>query len=237
MPQENEMQSKKLTASKTGPATQRYLDFAEIKSDVVVMKDGTLRAVLMVSSINFALKSQDEQNAIIQQYVSFMNALEFPIQIVVQSRQLNVDEYLNRLKKAEREQDNDLLRLQIADYRAFVAELVELGQIMHKQFFVVVPYNPLSDSRKNFWTRLQEVFTPALSVRLAEEKFMKRREDLLMRIRGIENNLRSMGLKAVMLNTQQLIELYYRAYNPELIDTEKLDETNNIRVNENPASV
>ncbi len=232
----NEMQSKKLAGSKAGPSTQRYLDFAEIKGDVVVMKDGTLRAVLMVSSINFALKSEDEQQAIIQQYVSFMNALDYPVQIIVQSRQLNVDNYIERLKKSEREQDNDLLRIQIADYRAFVAELVEMGQIMHKQFFVVVPYDPLSDSRKGFFSRFGEVLSPSSAVRLSERKFNMRRDDLLMRVRTVQNNLSSMGLKAIMLNTQQLIELYYRAYNPELLDTQKLEDSNNIRVSENPSS-
>ncbi|MFH1047865.1 MAG: TraC family protein [Patescibacteria group bacterium] len=234
--QQNDMQSKKLSGSKPGPSTQRYLDFAEIKGDVVVMKDGTLRAVLMVSSINFALKSEDEQQAIIQQYISFMNSLDHPIQIVVQSRQLNVDEYLERLRVAEREQTNDLLRIQISDYRAFVTELVEMGQIMQKQFFVVVPYNPLSDSRRGFWNQLTEVLSPASSMRLSDKKFQRRRDDLLMRVRTVQNNLSSMGLKAFMLNTQQLIELYYRTYNPELLDTQKLDDVNNIRVSENPAS-
>jgi len=231
------MQSAKMAGGKPGPSTKRYLDFAEIKEDVVLMKDGTLRAVLMVSSINFALKSEDEQNAIIQQYISFMNALEFPIQIVVQSRKLNVDEYIARLRESEREQTNDLLRIQIADYRAFVTELVELGQIMQKQFFVVVPYNPLSDKRKNFWTRIIDVFTPAMSVRLAEERFRQRREDLFQRVRTIQNNLNSMGLKSVQLDTQQLIELYYRGYNPELLDIQKMADTGEIRVTENQAAV
>lgn len=231
------MQSKKIAGGKPGPSTKRFLDFAEIKEGVVVMRDGTLRAVMMVSSINFALKSEDEQNAIIQQYISFMNALEFPIQVVVQSRQLNVDEYINRLKENEREQQNDLLRIQIADYRAFVAELVELGQIMHKQFFVVVPYNPLSDKRKNFWSRIIDTFSPAVSVKLAEDRFQKRREDLLQRVRSIQNNLNSMGLKSVILDTQQLIELYYRSYNPELIDTEKMEDIEKMRVTETQGTV
>ncbi|OGM00155.1 hypothetical protein A2480_03600 [Candidatus Uhrbacteria bacterium RIFOXYC2_FULL_47_19] len=230
------MQSKKLAGAKAGPSTKKFLDFNEVKEDVVVMKDGTLRAVLMVSSINFALKSEDEQNAIIQQYISFMNALESPIQIVVQSRRLNIEDYLERLKLSEREQKNDLLRMQITDYRAFVGELIDLGQIMQKQFFVVVPYNPMSDKRKNFWTQMTEVLTPALSVRLAEERFQQRKRDLMNRVNSTVANLSSMGLKAVMLNTQQLIELYYRAYNPELIDTEKLDDMENMRVAENQAA-
>lgn len=236
MAEDNEMQSKKLAGSKPGAATKKHLDFAEIKSDVVLMKDGTLRAVLMVSSINFALKSEEEQQAIIQQYVSFMNALEYPVQIVVQSRQLNIDEYIERLKEAKREQENDLLRIQISDYIAFITELVELGQIMHKQFFVVVPYDPLSDKGKGFWSRLTEVLSPAASVKLAEKRFQSRREDLLMRVRTVKNNLKSMGLESEMLNTQQLIELYYRVYNPQLLDTEKLEDVNKLRVTENPAS-
>jgi len=237
MAKDQEMQSKKLAGSKPGPSTQRYLDIAEIKEDVVVMKDGTLRAVLLVASINFALKSEDEQQAIIQAYVSFLNSLEFPLQIVIQSRRLNVDKYLDRLREAEKNQDNELLRIQIADYRNFVQELVTLGQIMQKQFFVVVPYNPLSDKAKGFFARLQESFTPALSVRLAEERFRQRKSDLELRLGHIMGSLGSMGLKAVQLDTQSLIELYYRVYNPELYDTEKMADTAKLRVTEEITTV
>lgn len=234
---EQEMQSKKLSGSKPGPATQRYLDIAEIKEDVVVMKDGTMRAVLLVASINFALKSEDEQNAIISAYVQFLNALEFPLQIVIQSRRLNIDNYIDRLREAEKNQTNELLRVQIADYRTFVQELVTLGQIMQKQFFVVVPYNPLSDKAKGFFSRLSEAFTPALSVRLAEDRFRKRRNDLMSRVEHIAANLGSMGLKTVQLDTQSLIELYYRVYNPETYDIQKMQDTSKLRVTEQVTTV
>lgn len=232
-----EMQSKKLSGAKPGPSSQRYLDIAEIKEDVVIMKDGTLRAVLLVASINFALKSEDEQNAIIQAYVAFLNSLEFPLQIVIQSRKLNVDRYLDRLRESEREQQNELLRVQIADYRNFVQELVTLGQIMQKQFFVVVPYNPLSDKAKGFFSRLQESFTPALSVKLADAKFRQRRNDLMLRVEHIMGSLGSMGLKSVQLDTQSLIELYYRVYNPELYDNEKMTDATKLRVTEEVTTV
>ncbi|MBI4457886.1 hypothetical protein HY633_02900 [Candidatus Uhrbacteria bacterium] len=231
------MQSKKLAGPKPGPATQRYLDISEVKDDVVVMKDGTLRAVLLVSSINFALKSEDEQNAIIQQYMSFLNALEFPLQVVIQSRRLNIDKYLDRLKENEKTQTNELLRLQISDYRTFIMELVSLGQIMQKSFFVVVPYNPLSDQRKGFFQRLSESFTPALLVKLAEERFRQRRDDLMKRVDAISGNLQSMGLKAHLLDTQGLIELYYRVYNPEIFDVQKMADVDKLRVTENSATV
>lgn len=232
-----EMQSKKLAGSKPGPATQRYLDISEIKEDVVIMKDGTLRSVLLVASINFALKSEDEQNAIIAAYVQFLNALEYPLQVVIQSRRLNIDNYLERLRESEKNQTNELLRVQIADYRNFVQELVTLGQIMQKQFFVVVPYNPLSDKAKGFFARLSEVFAPALFVRLAEERFRQRKNDLQTRVEHIMGNLGSMGLKAVQLDTQSLIELYYRVYNPEVYDNEKMRDTSKLRVTEEITTV
>ena len=136
------------TSKKPGQPTQRYLDIAEIREDAVVMRDGTLRAVVMVSSINFALKSEDEQQAIIQGYMQFLNGLEHPLQVVVQSRKMNVDGYLATLRQQEETIHNELLKTQIRDYTSFIKELVDLGQIMQKRFFVVVPYDPAEGNEK-----------------------------------------------------------------------------------------
>src|SRR6185295_14391513 len=103
-------------AGNSTKSTQRFLEIAEVKEDVVVMKDGTLRVVLLVSSINFALKSEDEQTAIIQGYMSFLNSLDFPLQVVIQSRRLNIQGYLDKLVELEKTQTNDLLRMQTAEY-------------------------------------------------------------------------------------------------------------------------
>lgn len=217
------MKNKKAAASKNAiPAAQHHLNIAEIKHDTAIMKDGTLRAILMVSSINFALKNEDEQNAIISSYVSFLNGLDHPLQIVIQSRKLNIRPYLENLAKREREQPNELLRVQIADYRSFVAELVSLGEIMSKQFYVIVPYDPLSNKKRSFWSRLSEVINPAVTVKLKEERFLKRKQDLDMRVRQIESGLKSMGLETVRLDTQSLIELYYSTYNPDIALSEPL---------------
>jgi len=226
------MQSKKLAGTKPGVSTRERLDIAEIREDCVVLKDGTLRAVLLVSSINFALKSEEEQNAIIAAYVSFLNALEFPLQIVVQSRKLNIDAYLERLRLAEKEQTNELLKIQIADYREYVRELVEMGDIMSKRFYVVVPYDPLSDKRKGFWARLGEVLSPGAALTLGAERFKKRRKDLFARVEHIQMLLSSMGLTSVILDTQSLIELFYNLYNPELSETEKMVNVEKLRVEE-----
>ncbi len=213
-------------------STQKYLDIAEIKDDVVVLKDGTLRSVLLVASVNFALKSEDEQQAIIQAYVAFLNSFDFPIQIVIQSRQLNIEPYIEKLHLIEKEQTNELLRLQTVEYRHYISELVKFGEIMNKRFYLVVPYNPLSDKGKKFFSRLWESFQPALLVRLEEERFRNRRRELMQRTEQIIGGLNSMGLQVAVLDTQGLIELYYNTYNPEVAQQEKLAETKEIRVEE-----
>ena len=224
------LHSPKLAGQKPGPAMQRYVDIAEIKDDIVVLKDGTVRAVLAVSSINFSLKSEEEQEAIISAYVGFLNSLDFPVQIVIQSRRLNIEEYLNRLADAQKTQTNELLRAQIADYRQFVSELISLGQIMSKRFYVVVPYDPLTNKSKGFFARLQEVLTPGAAVRLKEARFQERRKSLLSRVDALVSSLSSMSLAATMLDTQSLIELYYGAYNPDLFESQKVTDVSRVRL-------
>lgn len=214
------------------PSSQTHLPIAEIKDGVAILKDGTMRRVLLTSSINFALKSEDEQNAIISAYVGFLNSLDFPIQIVVQSRRLQIKPYLDTLSTLEREQANELLRVQIADYRLFIQELVDIGKIMTKRYFVVVPYSPLDNQKKSFWARLKEVITPAFTLRLKEEQFQRRKQDLDLRVRQIEGGLSGMGLEVVALDTQALIELYYSTYNPDISYAEQLGDIRGQRIEE-----
>ncbi|RMD51921.1 hypothetical protein D6827_01140 [Candidatus Parcubacteria bacterium] len=226
------MQSDKLAKKKPGPPTQRYLDIAEIKQDTVILKDGTLRAVLMVSSINFALKSRDEQQATIQAYMQFLNSLEHPIQIVIQSRKMNIDNYIQALNKREAELKNDLLKEQIRDYKSFVKELVNLGEIMQKRFYVVVPYDPVTDKKRGFFAKLSSAIMPAAVVKLNNKKFKERLYSLNQRVSLIQSGLNSMGLQSVRLDTQSLIELYYTVYNPDVYDTQRLEDIEKLRVEE-----
>lgn len=222
-----EMKTKK---KKKMPPTQAYLPISEIKDGVVILKDGTLRVVLLVSSINFALKSDDEQSALISAYVGFLNSLDFPLQIVAQSRKLQIQPYLDKLFALEKNLNNELLKVQMADYRAFVKELVEIGQIMTKRFYVVVPYDPLSNKKKGFFTRFKEIFKPATAIRVKEERFQERKQDLESRVRLVSGGLEGMGLQAVQLNTQALIELYYTTYNPEIAFAEQLQPVDQLQV-------
>lgn len=226
------MKSEQLAKSKAGPPTQKYLDIAEIRDDMVILKDGTVRSVLLVSSINFALKSQEEQEAIIQSYVTFLNSINYPVQIVIQSRQMNIDNYLESLSDYRKETKNELLKAQIDDYTDFIKELVDLGEIMQKRFYVVVPYDPLRDEQKGFFQRFQEVFSPSAAAKLNKKQLEDRIEKIERRVNHVMGELRSMNLDAVRLDTEGLIELYYNVYNPELFDKQPLEDINKVRVEE-----
>jgi hypothetical protein len=221
----NNMSGNKISAS-----TQQYLDIAEIKDNTVVMKDGTLRAVLLVSSINFALKSEDEQNAVISSYVRFLNNLNFSMQIVIQSRELDIDNYLEYLKDKEKEQTNKLLKLQTADYIQYIKELTSLGRIMSKRFLVTVPYDPLTDKRKGFFSSLKEALRPATVIKLKEKTFDRYQEMLGRRLESVIGGLESMGVSVARLDTQSLIELYYKTYNPETSKNQQLTDVDKLKL-------
>lgn len=227
------MQSKKLAGAKPGVPSQKFLDITEIRDDIVILKDGTLRAVLLVSSINFSLKSVDEQNAIVQSYMQFLNGLDFPIQIVIQSRRMNIDNYLRRIAEHEKTLGNDLLKRQISDYRDFVKQLVELGDIMQKRFYVVVPLTPGeqgTSTGKGFFQRLGEILSPTVAGKISQSRFDKLKFDLSLRVNQIIGGLSSMSLNAVQLDTQSLIELYYLVYNPELFETQRMTDLSELQI-------
>lgn len=217
---------------KAGPPTQRFLDIAEIRENIVVMKDGSMRMVLMVSSINFALKSDDEQQAVIQGYMQFLNSLEHPLQVCIQSRKMNIDGYLARLKAQEDTIANELLKSQIRDYTSFIKELVDLGEIMQKRFFVVIPYSPSegAEKGKGFLVKLQNALYPASIVKLNAKQFADRRDSLNQRAQIVAGGLQSMGLSVALLDTQGLIELYYNSYNPEVGETQPLEALEKLHV-------
>jgi type IV secretory pathway VirB4 component len=221
---------KKKQKGNNKPSTQKNLDIAQIKENTIVMRDGSLRGVLLVSSINFALKSEDEQNAIISSYVGFLNNIDFNLQIVVQSREMNIEKYLDRLAKVEKEQTNELLKAQTADYIDYIKELISLGKIMNKKFFIIVPYNPLGYKHKGFFRSLAEALKPSMLIKMKEEKFKKYRKELDRRIDNVMSGLNSMGLNAAEVDTQSLIELFYNTYNPDTSSNQKMPNTKDLRV-------
>lgn len=232
MTEEKKANQKNLVRKKAVVSTQQYLDILQIRDDVVILKNGTVLAVLLVSSINFSLKSEEEQDAVIEAYVQFLNSIDYPLQIVIQSRRLDIDDYLEALKAVEKQQTNELLQLQTRDYRQFVGELVQIADIMTKRFYIVIPYAPKVDRPAKFFTRLSDIFLPASTIHLKQKQFEQFRQELFKRVDNTVNALDSAGLKSVVLDTQSLIELYYNSYNPETSRQQKLEDINKLNVEE-----
>lgn len=223
------MTNKSLAKNKVNNYTQDHLNISEIKDGVVVLRDGTLRSVLLVSSVNFALKSEEEQNAMIGAYANFLNNIDFVLQIVIQSRELNIENYLEYLHEQEKQQTNKLLKIQTTDYISYIQELISMGKIMNKRFYVIVPYDPLADKHRSFWSLFKEAVWPATNIKLKEKIFNRYKEMLNRRVDSVTGGLESMGMSAIALDTQGLIELYYKTNNPETARNQDLVDVNKLR--------
>ncbi|MDQ3018945.1 MAG: hypothetical protein M3Q64_03680 [bacterium] len=206
-------------ASKTkkqhiGSPTQNFLKLSEIRDDTIIMNDGTLRAVLTVSSTNFDLKSQEEQNALIYSYQRFLNSLEFHVQILLQSRKMDIAEYTERLKGIMERQTNELLRMQTGEYIEFINRLVESANVMNKNFYVIIPYE-MSISPASGTSMFSKIFGSGKTKQISsrEQSFSQYKKQMDERVGSVSSNLSSAGLRVVRLNTEQLIELVYNSYN------------------------
>jgi len=225
-----QLHSKQLTKNESlGKSAQEFVDVSEIKDNVVILKNGTLRAVLAVSSINFELKSTAEQEAITASYQNFLNSLDFPVQVLVSSRRLDIDPYLALLEEKEKTQENELLRFQIADYRNFIKNLVGAANIMTKSFYIIIPFALTEGKKETFLDKIKTALNPKQAIIEKKMEFENYKSQLWQRVQHISAGLEGTGIRMVPLETQELIELFYNAYNPtviepaEKINTEKLE--------------
>lgn len=202
-------------------ATQQFVEIEEIKEDVVILKGGGLRAILLVAGTNFELKSEEEQDIITGTYQSFLNSLDFSIQIIIHSRKINIDAYLEKMSKIREKESNELLRNQIDEYIQFVKSFVKENEIMTKNFFVVIPYTPggVKEMKKGV-----KKFVPFLGKNKKEnskdETMEHQVQQLRQRIEQVLVGLERIGLRSVQLNKEELLELYYNLYNPQTVRRE-----------------
>lgn len=198
----------------SGISAQQFLAIDTIREDVAVLKDGGLRVVLMCSSLNFALKSADEQDAIIYQYQNFLNSLDFPVQFVIHSRRLNIAPYLDSLLERHREEENDLLKMQISEYAEFIKTFTESTNIMSKTFYAVIPFTPPVYNQKGVLGGILNTFGLGKDKKAESASFEEYKNQLWQRAETAMSGLQSFGVRAVPLNTEELIELFYGLYNP-----------------------
>lgn len=199
-------------------ASQQFVPIKEIRDNVVVLKDGSYRAVLLCSSLNFALKSQDEQTSIILQFQNFLNSLNFSVQIVMQSRKLDIKPYINLLEEREKAQTIDLMKIQTREYIEFIKGFTEAVNIMTKSFYVIVPYTPNilgTTGRKGFFGKLFGKKESVADKKAAgKDEFDENRIQLAQRVEVVESGLTRCGIRLAELGTEELVELYYRVFNP-----------------------
>jgi KaiC/GvpD/RAD55 family RecA-like ATPase len=187
--------------------TQDFIELESVKNSIMVMKDKSLRGVLMVSSTNFALKSSEEQESVIHQFQGFLNSLDFTCQIVCQSRKLNITGYIEKVEDLYKNQKNPLLKKQTLDYKKFIEETIENQDILIKSFFVVIPY-------ESFEITGLTVPGKKDAKELTDNVFYRSRDQLFQRMEFIALGLRRCGLKAVPLTSIELIEFFWELYHP-----------------------
>jgi len=190
---------------------QKHLEIGEIRDDVVILKSKALRAVLMTNSINFFLKSAEEQKAVILRYQDFLNSLDFSIQIVVNSRKFDISQYTTFLKQKAAEQENELLKIQTLEYVDFVKGLTQLANIMTDSFYVIIPYSPSMITSQGLLDRL---LSRKKEDQDQKQDFEELKNSLWQRVNFVTTGLRAMGVNAAPLKTNELTELFYKLYNP-----------------------
>ncbi len=198
-------------ATSNTAATQDFVTIRDIRDGIVVLKSGQICKVLLASSVNFALKSQDEQRAILFQFQNFLNTLDFSLQIYVQSRRLNIEPYLAMLAERQGNQDNDLMRVQLREYIEFIRSFTIEVDVMSKNFFVIVPYTP---NKINISQGFKGMLSQGRSGVQNDATLEEQRVQLEQRQAVVEQGLNRMGVRTIALQTDELVELFYHIYNP-----------------------
>jgi hypothetical protein len=190
-------------------ATQTFVPIKEVKNGVMVLKDGSMRSIMIASSVNFSLKSTDEQEAIIYQFQNFLNSLDFPVQISVQSRRLDIRPYINLLENRQKENMDDLMKVQIREYIEFIKTFTNDIDVMTKNFYVVVPYtSPSIDIKKGIFSKKDD------SKKQKLESFEEDKIQLDQRVSVVVQGLSRCGIRTVPLGTEEIIEVFYKIFNP-----------------------
>jgi len=197
-------------------ATQEFVPIKEVRDGIIVLKDGGMRAILLCSSVNFALKSEDEKNAILLQFQDFLNSLDFSIEILIQSRKLDIRPYIALLEEREKAQVNNLMKIQVREYIDFIKSFTESTNIMTKHFFIVIPYTPAILGPASAASLLSSLglSKKRLEAKAGDAGFDENRTQLEERLSVVEQGLIRTGIRVARLGTEEAIELFYKAFNP-----------------------
>ncbi len=192
---------------------QNFVPIKDIKDGIIYMDDGRIKVLLSVSSLNLSLKSEDEQNAIIGQFQGFLNTLDFPVQIHAESRRVDIRPYLDMLEERGDQVQDELMKNQIREYRQFVKTFSEKTNVMNKRFFVIIDYVISASGNTNSMSALLP-FGKKKEEAVNQFEIDSWKTQLEQRISIVAGGLAGTGLQVTMLGTEELIELFYKIYNP-----------------------
>lgn len=196
-------------------ATQEFVPIKEVRDGIIVLKDGSMRAILMVSSLNFSLKSQGEQEAITMQFANFLNSVEFSIEISVQSRRLDIRPYIALLNDRLKEQNSDLIKIQTREYINFIKDFTDNVNIMSKGFFITIPYTPTIINTKEAVSGISALFFNKKTKKISKDSdFEEAKTQIDQRISIVEQGVARTGVRTARLGTEEIIELFYKTFNP-----------------------
>lgn len=220
------------TPEKRGVSTQNSLLLSELRDGMIIMADGSFRAVIACKSINFDLMSSREREGVEFSYQNFLNALYFPVQIFIRSQRVDIGPYIDRLLDMRRNQDNMLLGVLMDDYINFIDALSQEANIMDKSFFVVVPFFPAGNEAANVVQQGKGFFDKFFGAakagptvtKIDKDTYEKAKDEIKNRVDSVINGLAQVGVQSVQLNTKQLGELYYNVYNPDTAVREPLGD-------------
>lgn len=216
-------------------STQNSLLLSELRDGMVIMADGSFRAVIACKSINFDLMSSREREGVEYSYQNFLNALYFPVQVYIRSQRVDIGPYLDRLEEIRRGQDNMLLNVLMDDYIQFIDVLSQEANIMDKSFFIIVPYSPAGDATsvinqgKGFFDKFFSGAKPTIAItKIDKVAYEKAKDEIKNRVDSVISSLLQVGIQAVPLSTKELGELYYNVYNPDTAVREPLGDFSSV---------
>ena len=206
--------------------TQQFVDIKEVRNGVVYLKQGGMRKILIVSGVNFDLKSEAEQTAILSMFQNFINTIDFPVQFFIHSRKVNIETYLERMRERLEKEENELLKIQIAEYIEFIRSFVEQNAIINKTFFAIVPYDGATTTAAGGMDNILSMFNKPQSADVQKQQSEHAAiEQLDLRVTEISNGIEQIGLRVTPLSDEEIIELFYNLYNPQLQEKKGLEIT------------
>lgn len=181
-------------------SSRRQIQIREVRDGILVLPNNEYRIVIETSSVNFELKSEEEQDVILDSFQNFLNSLVSPLQILVRVREVDIDSYLAQIAISKATEKEKVYKTQIDNYCSFIKGLVSGNKILSRRFYIIIPYK--SRERTKDFTVISEHINLQRTL--------------------VSRGLEKLGMKARTLESLELLDLFYTFYNSSTAKTQEL---------------